>query len=238
MAALARFKAKKPLYAFDFDGTLTPIRDRPEAVVLPPATADGLKKLAAMAPVCVISGRSRDDVSTRLPPGLFAIVGNHGVEGGGDEPLDVEGVTKVTRSWIAQLREPVLSLPGVWLEDKFLSLTIHTRANPSPDETERLILACGDRLLPRPRFVLGKRVINVVPPGLPHKGTALENLMRRAGRTSALFIGDDLNDEDVFELENPEVFKIRVGMLAGSKAEYHLDSQEQMTDLLRLLTEP
>ncbi|HEV8146194.1 MAG TPA: trehalose-phosphatase, partial [Bryobacteraceae bacterium] len=64
----------------DFDGTLAPVRSRPEHAALDGATRRALRQLVhcPRVHVCVISGRRFEDVSSRLRvPGL-AVMGLHG----------------------------------------------------------------------------------------------------------------------------------------------------------------
>jgi len=88
------------------------------------------------------------------------------------------------------------------------------------------------------RVIGGKLVINIVPEGAPHKGIALESVRRRLGCDTALYVGDDETDEDVFALEVPgRLLGIRVGGQRSSLASYCLRSQKQVDDLLEVLSE-
>ena len=74
------------LVALDYDGTIAPIAETPEAARLPSETARVLREIAALDrfSLAVVSGRSLADLKRRLA--LDAIyVGNHGleIEGGG-----------------------------------------------------------------------------------------------------------------------------------------------------------
>jgi trehalose 6-phosphate phosphatase len=48
----------------------------------------------------------------------------------------------------------------------------------------------------------------------------------------ALFVGDDVTDEDVFRRKNPAVLTIRVEEDQDSAARYYLRGQEEMVELL------
>ena len=86
------------------------------------------------------------------------------------------------------------------IEDKTYSLSMHFRESSAPHHAKELVLRVTAQLTPLPRLVLGKAVVNVIPPGTPHKGTALLELMRQLKCEAALYVGDDDTDEDVFSL--------------------------------------
>jgi trehalose 6-phosphate phosphatase len=82
----------------------------------------------------------------------------------------------------------------------------------------------------------GKQVVNIVPARAPHKGAALERERARRRCTTAIYVGDDETDEDVFTLGRPEaLLTIRVGRRRSSAAAYYLRSQREIDALLRAL---
>ena len=97
------------------------------------------------------------------------------------------------------------------IEDKGLSLAVHYRGARRKKEARALILdaAAG---LGDVRLVGGKQVLNVLPAGAPGKGQALERARARLGCDTAVYVGDDETDEDVFALDQPgRLLAIRVG---------------------------
>ena len=69
------------------------------------------------------------------------------------------------------------------------------------------------------RLVGGKHVVNLLPAGAPHKGLALERARARLGCDTAIYVGDDETDEDVFALDQPgRLLAIRVGRKPSSSA--------------------
>jgi trehalose 6-phosphate phosphatase len=73
---------REPLLAFDFDGTLAPIVDRPQDARVPEPVAQCLQELGSRCAVAIITGRSVEDVKPRLGFAPQFIVGNHGAEQG------------------------------------------------------------------------------------------------------------------------------------------------------------
>jgi trehalose 6-phosphate phosphatase len=67
----------------------------------------------------------------------------------------------------------------------------------------------------------------------PDKGDAVHRLVQRAGVQAAVFVGDDLNDEAVFEQALPTWLTIRIGRDdARSQAQYFLDSHAEVAQFL------
>ncbi len=53
---------------------------------------------------------------------------------------------------------------------------------------------------------------------------------------AAIYVGDDETDEDVFALDQPgRLLSIRVGPSAASRADYYIESQAEIDQLLSLL---
>ena len=84
LAALTALVRSPALFAFDFDGTLAPIRPRPDDVQVSATIALRLEKLARVRPVAIVTGRRIADVRERLGFVPAWIVGNHGAEDDGD----------------------------------------------------------------------------------------------------------------------------------------------------------
>src|SRR3954469_15214073 len=122
LPVLERFAWSRLLLAFDFDGTLAPIVVDPDAAQMRARTRLLLMRVAAHYPTVVISGRTRADTARRLNGvPLREVIGNHGAERGPEDGRGRPGV----RRWRLQLEQQLAGLPGVIIEDKGLSLSIH-----------------------------------------------------------------------------------------------------------------
>jgi trehalose 6-phosphate phosphatase len=96
---LTRRQAAGALLAFDYDGTLAPLSNSPDASRLRPETSELLRSLAHAAPVAVITGRSVRDVTLRLEQiPMLAVIGNHGAE---PSPFAKRAAREVA-AWIVQ----------------------------------------------------------------------------------------------------------------------------------------
>ena len=234
-AILLRHLAANVALVFDFDGTLAPIVRDPDAAQMRPQTRALLRKVAVKFPCAVISGRARDDVAARLAgTGVDWIVGNHGAEWGWTQ-LDSISVEALVIEWRDRLVERLRGVDGVFVEDKRYSLAIHFRRSRAK---RRALAAIAEAVaqLPEARVRRGKDVINVVPRGAPHKGIALQQMRSLLRCDTALYVGDDTTDEDVFTLDEPgQLVTARVGQSSASQAAYYLESQREIDALLRLL---
>lgn len=229
--------AGRLLCAFDFDGTLAPIVPRPEQVRLPDNIRERLISLAELAPVAIITGRSVADISGRLGFAPDFIIGNHGLEGVPGWDAQAAYHEKLCAGWHRQvvdaLKDPELG-NGVLLEDKRYSLSVHYREAKDPQQAASRLQALFDQLSPRPRIVAGKYVFNLLAQDACNKGSALEELMRICGARRAIYVGDDVTDEDVFRLRHPDILSVRIEQGTESAADFFLP---EPGDILWLLDE-
>lgn len=233
-AVLARHLVANVALVFDFDGTLAPIVRDPDAAAMRPRTRQLLRKLALRYPCAVISGRAREDVMRRLAStGIEWVVGNHGAEWGW-APLDGVDVEELVRDWVRRLTLALAGVHGVVVEDKRYSLAIHFRRSREKKRAVAAIAAAVEKLAGA-RVRLGKQVVNVVPRGAPHKGIALQQVRSLLGCDTAIYIGDDTTDEDVFALDEPgQLVTVRVGQSRESQAAYYVEEQREVDRLLEL----
>ncbi len=232
---LAEFAWSRVLLAFDFDGTLAPIVEDRDAARVRQRTRALLERLCRLYPCAVISGRAKADVERRLSGmPLRRVIGNHGLEPGehlGDFARTVDAVRPAIEAALA-------AHPGVDVEDKRFSLAIHYRRSRRKREAREAIRAAvASSPLPM-RSVAGKLVVNVVPEGAAHKGDALTRLRAEEGADTALYVGDDVTDEDVFQLDQPgRLLSIRVGRSKSSAAPFFVRDQREIDPLLAKLVD-
>jgi trehalose 6-phosphate phosphatase len=121
------------------------------------------------------------------------------------------------------------------IEDKGLSLAVHYRGARNEGQARARILAAAAPL-GEARLMGGKQVLNILPAGAPHKGMALERERNRLGCDTAVYVGDDETDEDVFALDRPrQLLAIRVGRARSSSARYYIRTQAEIDGLLQSL---
>ena len=187
----------------DFDGTLSPIVADPAASRLVDGVASSLRALAdRLAVVAIVTGRAPLDARRMIGvPGLL-VAGNHGMEWlepGAGAPNPPPEAARV-RDRIAAVLAAVPPLPGVAIEDKGLSATIHYRNAPDPEAAHRAIVAVLPELGPEGRLELrpGRMSLELRPIGLGDKGAATRAIIDRFGLRGAVVMGDDVTDLDMF----------------------------------------
>lgn len=200
----------------DFDGTLAPIVDDPDAARIHPAAPELLVRLAALTGgVAVVTGRpvrqvielgDLDEVGARVHAagGRFAVLGQYGNECWDAavrrivSPLPPHGLATFMGEVPGILRRA--DAESVHVESKGLAVAFHTRRAAGPEAMfERLLApltasAHAHDLVVEP----GRLVIEVRAPGMD-KGLAVRDLIDRWDAAAMLFAGDDLGDVEAFE---------------------------------------
>jgi trehalose 6-phosphate phosphatase len=224
------------LCSFDFDGTLAPIVDRPEKVELPYEVQQKLFALSCYAPIAVITGRAVKDIQKYMGFSPDFIIGNHGLEGLPDWQSNAEQYQSTCIKWRQQLHavleNPALSAHGIWIEDKCYSLSIHYRPAREHGDIASRLRKLFSELDPAPRVIEGKNVFNLLPKNAADKGVALSKLMDTYDFHSAIYVGDDVTDEDVFRLHRPDILTVRIEHAADSSAEFFLRQRQDVRHLL------
>ncbi len=198
------------LLLLDFDGTLSEIVENPDAAELRPGNAQTLDKLSRKPrlTVGIVSGRSLQDVADRIALSNLIYAGNHGMEikGPGIRYLHPEVAAAVPglQEIRSRVSTALAGIPGVQVEDKTLTLTVHYRRAPARyhEEVESIVrsVAHPETSTDQYRITYAKAAIEVRPAVDWHKGRALEFIRSRlAARAYTIYIGDDRTDEDAFE---------------------------------------
>jgi trehalose 6-phosphate phosphatase len=240
---IERLTAARLGLVLDYDGTLTPIVERPADARLSPAMQEALRALIATegTDVAVVSGRGMDDLRERVPvPGVW-LVGGHGAElrrpdGTTELLVDTPGAREAIRSFVTQVRAGVG--PDVLVEDKGLCAAVHVRGLPQPEADRVTSLADGiadelARSAPVHRAA-GKAVVELVGEGID-KGAAAQELLRRWRPERCAAIGDDLTDEAMFRALRDRAVTIKVGP-EPTEARHRLDTVDEVEIFLVALS--
>lgn len=203
------------LVASDFDGTLAPIVDDPDAARPLPAAMIALRDLARIprTHVAVVSGRAllalRELASF---PERVILVGSHGVELDFDPEPRISAEQRRVQDAIGRLfHEMAARHPGLRVEEKPGGLAFHYRRAPAAIAEE--VLAELDRrlaTLPGIHRREGKMVLEVSVHETS-KGAALAAIRRRVGAAAVIFVGDDRTDEEAFGRLRDDDVGVKVG---------------------------
>lgn len=241
-AALAEL-ARTPvlLVALDFDGTLSPLVEHADDARPLPASADAVRRLAALPRTftALISGRALDSLRQVADPAPETLlIGSHGAEawtGPGASPLRL---TPEQQELLARARTVMAAVahahPGTRLEDKPAGVVLHTRsvaADVAGDAVEaaRQDLAALDGVY----VTDGKQVLEA---SVIHtdKGEGIRTLRALTGATAVLFVGDDVTDEHGFAALEPGDVGVKVGP-GDTAAAFRVASPEDMPGMLETL---
>ena len=180
-----RFGGRRPAVFLDYDGTLTPIVERPEDAVISESMRAAVRGLAERCPVCVVSGRDRRVVQDLMGVDHLIVAGSHGFDiwspsegtleheaGSGFEEL----IDRVT----ARLREEADPIEGSLVEPKKASVALHYRLVADTDRPA--IAGIVDRVLAENpgelKVTPGKMVYEIQPKLEWDKGTAVLYLLK------------------------------------------------------------
>jgi len=236
------------LLLLDFDGTLVPFHPDPGAVFLPAPLYGHLNALARHPRITVgiVSGRRLIDLQHRISIPGVVLAGLHGLEidAPGERFIhpDAAGIGATIQRIAAAVQPGLAGMAGVFVEDKGLSIVLHYRdASPATaDQAQSLFLAAAraDVDAGRVRLLPGACVLELLPAVSWDKGHAVhwirERVERAHGSTFAVYIGDDVTDEDAFRAIGPGGMAIVASGRARGAA-FQLDGPEGVSRLLHSL---
>lgn len=223
----------------DFDGTLTPVRNRPELAQLSAEMSAKLVELKSFVPVAIVSGRDREDVTELVGVEDLFYAGCHGFDIQDprlpalpklDGQCSQEDI-KVVGSSIANSIE---KFDGIVLKIKKWAVAIHYRAL-TPTQSKSLEAIVKNIVSPLSKFRIGQgdKVIEITPNVEWDKGKAVlwlgGQLTKLYGAGEAIYIGDDTTDEDAFRALDRNGLSILVAERPRpSSAAYHLKNPEEV----------
>lgn len=255
-----RLADKQPALFLDYDGTLTPIVERPEDARLSQGMRRALRDAAERMPLAVISGRDLDDVSALVGPDNLIYAGSHGFDIRGpnlrpdlqpdlqpDLRMELpEGIDALDALQQAadRLAARLADVAGVRIERKRFAVAIHVRQVADADLPRvREAVEQTRRSLEGLRQTGGKRLFELRPDVDWDKGQALRWLLAELGLEGPdvlpLYLGDDDTDEDAFRaLRRLGGISILVSDAPRpSAADYRLRGPDDVEALLTSLTE-
>jgi trehalose 6-phosphate phosphatase len=201
--ALPRVSKETALF-LDVDGSLLDIAPTPQSVAVPDGLRPALRRLHAAlgGALALVSGRSIADLDRLFAPLRLPAAGQHGAElrrSDGAAGAAVERPACLT-SIADRLRSFAGARPGLLVEDKGLSATLHYRLAPQHgDDVQRLAAALAAEHHSEIELLALHMAVELKPRGAS-KRSAVVWFMREPpflGRVP-IFVGDDRTDEDGF----------------------------------------
>jgi len=245
-----RLRVAERIFLFlDFDGTLADIVLHPEDANLPKevrATLSALKKAPRIS-MAIVSGRSLNDIRSRVGLKGIHYVGNHGLEiftpKSGMRQLPPKETIGALRAICDRLNCQFKGIEGILVEDKRFTLAVHYRnADPRWVPSILMILEHEIKKSIIPLCLrFGKMVFEVWPRCPPNKGTAILDLLGKADQNGVLpiYIGDDQTDEDAFRILRRKGITIFVGIPRPtiSSARYYVKDPSEVHGFLKKIEE-
>jgi trehalose-phosphatase len=231
-------RARSVRLFLDFDGTLVAIRRSPEGVTFSPRTRQVLDRISSHRRVTavIVSGRRRDALRrfVRLPRVQYW--GLYGWERGPARRLSRAAVWELSRvraSLVAGLRDR----PGVRVEDKRMSVSVHTRgASRSERRRAHELLASTLRSCSHLYVLPASQVWDVLPRQIPGKGAAIRDAVRRLRSPFLpIYVGDDTTDEPAFALLDRGITVKVGGSRRDTRARYWLASPAEVRGFIERL---
>jgi trehalose 6-phosphate phosphatase len=240
-------RAAECVLFFDFDGTLAPVRDDPNAVQPAPKVLTAIDALARFVKrVVVVSARPvnflNEQFATLADVDLYGLYGLEHRHGSGETVTEAAALPWVP-TMAALAEQARAELPdGALVEYKRLSVALHYRTAPQlAKAVEHWGHAQADRLGLRVQG--GRMVLELKPPVDRDKGMVIGEAIHSAG--CAWYFGDDVSDIKAFtalrayEAANPDFFGVCVavanpetGQEVSTAADLTIDSPEALGDFL------
>ncbi len=234
----------------DYDGTLTPIVDRPEDATLPGPMRSLLTELSEQVTVAIVSGRDLADVQQMVALENLVYAGSHGFDIAGPGGLqlqhaEAQALLPDLDAAEQKLQQRLASIDGVRIERKRFAIAIHYRLAAAAD-LPRIETAVGEvqREHPALRKKGGKKIFELQPDVPWNKGHAVlwlrQTLQLDRPDVLTVYLGDDETDEDAFAAIVQA--DVGLGIIVGlperpTAARYYLEDCEQLQRLLQALLE-
>jgi len=231
---------------FDFDGVLVPFQDYPDRVQLDAATRQSLQALARRPGriVAVVSGRELADLQQRVGLPSLIYAGNHGLEILGNSNAFVEPTALEHRNDLknltADLAKRLEGIPGVLIEDKGLTASVHYRATPAERHEEVRRLVHGAMASANHPFQLtpAVQVFDIRPRIYWSKGDAVKWIREHSPAPTApvIYVGHEIMGSDAFAAL-PDDITVQVGAAPETQAQYFVSDVAQVHEFLHWLVQ-
>lgn len=230
------------LLVTDFDGTLAPIVPFPAQARAVPGALESLERLSQrVGAVVLLTGRSRPSLMTALgeqvPTGV-RILCNYGAD---DPQYSPPNDLHVIGTLLEQISQCAAKLPeGVMIEEKGLSVALHTRGCDQPGDAMSDIGVALGPIAHRLGLDMqhGRDVVDI---GIRFggKAAAVARLLNEREWSAAMMFGDDHSDLDAFDvLRDAPLRTLTVGVLSvevpgvAARSDVVVDGPQAVAEIL------
>jgi trehalose 6-phosphate synthase/phosphatase len=238
-------KAKKRILFLDYDGTLVPIKNKPELAQPDKELYDLLYNLSKQpnTELVLVTGRDKDTMQKWFYDLQIQIIAEHGAWSRINNEWKL--LKKITGDWKSKIY-PILEIfvdrtPGAFIEEKDYSLVWHYRRADAQlaDARVRELMDYLQYLTTNMGLTVleGKKVIEIKS-SLVNKGVGIKKWLRKE-YDFILSAGDDWTDEDMFHAMPDHAYTLKIGF-SPSYAKYNIkpcneNSCIEMRSFLKLL---
>jgi trehalose 6-phosphate phosphatase len=236
-ARLAR-RAAEVAICLDFDGTIAPIVDDPDAARPLPGMVELLGPLAdRYAAAALVSGRPATYLASHAAAPGVRYLGMYGleeiVEGRVQVDPRLEAARPAVQAAKAELAaDPAVEASGAHLEDKRYAVAVHTRrvddpgrwAGPIGEAAARVAAAHDLEVVP------GRLVWELRPRVHRDKGDAARRVVAESGARALLVAGDDLGDLPGFAVAGELGGGLRVAVASAEAPAELLEAADLVVD--------
>ncbi|MFX1273492.1 MAG: bifunctional alpha,alpha-trehalose-phosphate synthase (UDP-forming)/trehalose-phosphatase [Promethearchaeota archaeon] len=236
--------SEKRLIILDYDGTLVPFFEVPEGAIPDDEIIFLIKKMTLdpKNTLILISGRDKDTLNEWFGELNIHLIAEHGLweKKRNDKWKIIELLKNDWKEEIHSILERyVRRTPGSFIEEKDYSLAWHYR-NVEYDlgaiRSKELLNILENHCYNTDLSVLdGNKVIEVKNSSI-NKGRAISKHLTHEKWDFIMILGDDMTDEDMFEIAPDSAYTIKVG-LKRSKARYNIISYKDSRSILKTMNE-
>ncbi|XP_022207615.2 trehalose-6-phosphate synthase [Nilaparvata lugens] len=241
------FKSEKLALITEYDGTLVPSNPSPpHSSGIPASTYEILQRLVERPNmnICVISGRTAQNLKDIIGIEKLIYAGNHGLEilypDGSRFSYPMPDEFKDTCSVLLQSLQELTCRESAWVENQGAIVTLHLTPIPKPLRPDLIRKARG--LIEKVGFHarICDEVIEATPPVAWNASQAVICIMRTvfgidwSERVGMILVGDSLSDEEAFEKLRgvAATFSVVSSVRSKTSAERRLYSIESVHTLL------
>ncbi|MDQ1207522.1 trehalose 6-phosphate phosphatase [Acinetobacter baylyi] len=226
----------------DIDGTLADFKIDPLSCFISKKILKSIQDIQGKGClVSVITGRDYNSAQKLLADVSLPIAALHGLDIHINEKTQLNAINQNNQIFIqnvlCHLEEETKCQPDLSIENKHHSIALHYRKNPDLHDIAKHIMNTVKKDNDEFKVIEGKYVFELIPKN-SNKGSAIKTLLSYfdAEHYLSIFIGDDITDEDGFNMVNQlEGISIKVGS-GKTVARFRLKNIEHVEEFLNLLS--